>query len=217
MFSNRRSRRSERPLIPPNKPNHNQGVIKVPFNDLSVKGRKAEVKLSPNRPNSPSNSRVTKPGRVEERKRLPHLQVVSSNSSRTPKLKVGASNRINEVQTPPQPVPSSLIIPHQHVSSTQGEIVGGRLANFWKEWRDRGAHPWVVGVLRWGYPIQFSQEPPVTRHPVVQSGYADMEMDRFLEESINALLLKQAIEPVSNPESRGFYSRLFLRPKASGG
>jgi len=95
--------------------------------------------------------------------------------------------------------------------------VGGRLQYFWKEWSARGAHPWVVGMLRWGYQLQFRENPPVARRPTVLSGYTDPAMNLALKESIEALLDKNPVEEVSRTDSRGFYGRLFLRPKASGG
>ena len=143
---------------------------------------------------------------------------VSNLNSRPVKAEVEANNKRNESCAPPQQFNLRLpLFPHQQAPLTQGTPVGGRLSGYWKEWQARGAHPWVVGVLRWGYCIQFSASPPVSRHPTVASGYADPVMDASLAEAIDKLLQKQAIEEVYETESRGFYSRLFLRPKASGG
>ena len=75
----------------------------------------------------------------------------------------------------------------------------------------------MVDVLKWGYPLQFNNTPPVTRRPTVTSGYKDPLMNQNLEESVRKLLEKRAIEEVHTVTSRGFYNRLFLRPKASGG
>jgi len=75
----------------------------------------------------------------------------------------------------------------------------------------------VVGVLRWGYIIPLLSQPTLTRSPVVTSGYADPTMDNLLREAIDKLLQKGAIERVYTTGSLGYYSRLFLRPKVSGG
>jgi len=58
---------------------------------------------------------------------------------------------------------------------------------------------------------------PLARAPTVTSRYVDPEMDSALAQAVAKLLEKDAIEEVYYPASRGFYSRLFLRPKASGG
>lgn len=42
-------------------------------------------------------------------------------------------------------------------------------------------------------------------------------MNQNLAEAIEKLLAKEAVEEVYTPDSLGFYSRLFLRPKATGG
>lgn len=75
----------------------------------------------------------------------------------------------------------------------------------------------MVGVLRWGYIIPFQDQPTLTRSPVVKSGYADPATNSLLKEAIDKLLEKGAIERVHTLSSPGYYSRLFLRPKHSGG
>ena len=66
-------------------------------------------------------------------------------------------------------------VPHaQSVpSAVQTLAVGGRLQNFWKKWSSLGATPRVVSILKEGYTFLFKMSPPVTRSPVVQSGYAN--------------------------------------------
>ena len=39
----------------------------------------------------------------------------------------------------------------------------------WCTWRDKGADPWVVEVLRWGYQIPFSSPPPLSLDPIPSS------------------------------------------------
>ena len=75
----------------------------------------------------------------------------------------------------------------------------------------------MVGMLRWGYRIPLSQDPPLSHYPLCHSGYVDQEMDSHLAVAVEKLLQKDAIEEVQNIYTPGFYSVLFLRPKATGG
>ena len=66
-------------------------------------------------------------------------------------------------------------VPHaQSVSSVAPSLaVGGRLQRFGQKWLDLGANPRVVSILRAGYTLPFKMRPPLTRSPVVLSGYAN--------------------------------------------
>ena len=72
-------------------------------------------------------------------------------------------------------------------------------------------------MLRWGYRIPLKENPELTTVPKISSGYSSSVMDIALEQAIRALEEKGAIEelPLQNI-SRGFYNRLFLRPKPDG-
>ena len=94
--------------------------------------------------------------------------------------------------------------------------VGGRLQYFWKVWKGYGAHPYIVSILRSGFKIPFQRKPPVTQVPKINSTYSDPTKRRLLQEAIQSLLTKRAIEFVKNPRSPGFYSRMFLVPKKTG-
>lgn len=95
--------------------------------------------------------------------------------------------------------------------------VGGCLQRHADTWEALGAHPAIVRILREGYRIDFlwGKIPPLTKHPLA-SGYADPEKNALIREEISSLLLKGAVEEISDG-SKGFYSRIFLRPKRSGG
>ena len=101
-------------------------------------------------------------------------------------------------------------------SGSQGPV-GARLSSFWHVWMSRCAEPWVVEVLREGYQIPFLSPPPLSRTPIQLSAYQPPSV-RFLalQQEVAALLEKEAIEEVVDP-SPGFYNRLFVVPKASGG
>jgi len=75
----------------------------------------------------------------------------------------------------------------------------------------------VVGILREGYRIPFIAKPPsLATSPNNPSGYADREKNEIIRQEIHTLLRKRAIEVVENP-GPGYYSRVFLRPKKTGG
>jgi ribonuclease HI len=95
--------------------------------------------------------------------------------------------------------------------------VGGRLALFWGRWADLGCHPFVVRVLREGFSLSFRERPRLSRSPTVQSASHDPVRQATLTTIVDDLLAKNAVEPVTDPSSPGFYSRLFFVPKKTGG
>lgn len=106
--------------------------------------------------------------------------------------------------------------PFVNDSSTSLESIGGCLARHLRDWETLGAEEWVLQVLREGYKIPFHSSPPlsdVLLHLVSYS--ADSERGKALESEVTALLDKCAVEEA--PPTPGFYSRLFVVPKASGG
>ena len=97
----------------------------------------------------------------------------------------------------------------------QGPI-GGCLARAVQGWEAIGAEQWVLQVLREGYQIPFHSVPPLSRVPLHRPTYpASSERGLALTEEVLALLEKDAVEPA--PSTPGFYSRLFVVPKVSGG
>ena len=91
--------------------------------------------------------------------------------------------------------------------------VGGRLQRFWQVWLSLGSNPRVVSILREGYQLPFKERPPLTRYPVIASGSSNPLRNKNLNEALQSLGRKQAIERVSVQSSLGFYSQLFLVPK----
>ena len=98
-------------------------------------------------------------------------------------------------------------------SAVAGQIVGGRLQQFWHIWQEMGANPRVVSVLKDGYSPPFSQRPLLTRFPLVHSGYANPTKSRSLKEALLDLIGKRVVEKVVIKSSLAFYNRLFLVPK----
>ena len=91
--------------------------------------------------------------------------------------------------------------------------VGSILHEFWEKWAALGVNPKVISVLREGYILPFRTRPYLTRKPTVASCYVDPHRNSYLLEALHQLLDKKAVEVVQNPQSLGFYNRLFLVPK----
>ena len=96
--------------------------------------------------------------------------------------------------------------------------VGGCLSPHWRHWQAIGAETWVVTVLRDGYRVPFKDSPPpLARTPVSFPTYrAGSPRAQALRQEVEAMLAKGALEIARDP-GPGFYSRLFLVEKATGG
>ena len=95
-------------------------------------------------------------------------------------------------------------------------LSGGCLSLHWQAWRDRGAEPWVVEVLRFGYRLPFLSTPPLSAAPIPMPSYSPTSIKgAALEEATLGLIVKGAVELAPLP-SPGFYSRLFVVWKTSG-
>ena len=95
-------------------------------------------------------------------------------------------------------------------------LSGGCLSLHWQAWRDRGAEPWVVEVLRVGYCLPFLSTPPLSNVPIPMPSYSPTSIKgAALEEVTLGLIAKGAVKlaPLTSP---GFYSRLFVVWKTSG-
>ena len=91
--------------------------------------------------------------------------------------------------------------------------VGSRLHEFWEKWATLGISPKVISVLREGYTLPFQSRPYLTRKPTITSCYVDPQRNSYLLEALHQLWDKNAIGLIQNPQSLGFYNRLFLVPK----
>ena len=74
----------------------------------------------------------------------------------------------------------------------------------------------VLTIVQKGFLIPFHHKPPLSRHPVLTSPPADRIRFQLLQDEVQSLLDKDAIEVVFNHSSPGFYSRLFLVTKKNG-
>ena len=87
----------------------------------------------------------------------------------------------------------------------------------WRRWQAVGADSWTVSVLRDGYRLPFESPPPLTRTPILFPAYRPgSHQSLALRQEIEKMLAKGALEIVPDP-GPGFYSRLFLVEKATGG
>ena len=91
--------------------------------------------------------------------------------------------------------------------------VGARLQQFWEKWEALGSSPKVVTILREGYTLPCWFRPNLTRTPTVISNYVNPQRQSHLLEALYQLTNKNAVEPVANQNSLGFYNWLFLVPK----
>ena len=74
----------------------------------------------------------------------------------------------------------------------------------------------MVEVLRLGSVIPLHSVPSLSGSPITLDSYSPQSVKgRALEEEIQGLCRKGAVEPAS--PSPGFYSRMFVVTKASGG
>ena len=87
----------------------------------------------------------------------------------------------------------------------------------WRRWQAVGADSWTVSVLRDGYRLPFESPPPLTRTPILFPAYRPGSPQSLaLRQEIEKMLAKGALEIVPDP-GPGFYSRLLLVEKATGG
>ena len=79
-----------------------------------------------------------------------------------------------------------------------------------------GTEPWIVQVLKVGYSLPFVSLPPLSPTPVPLPSYSPTSVRGLaLAAAVADLQNKDAIELASSEP--GFYSRLFITPKVTGG
>lgn len=117
-------------------------------------------------------------------------------------------------------------LPLRYLSTPSGEEeiplphipVGGRLAHFLDQWEKITTDPWVLSIIRGGLDLQFKRPPPLSASPIPFTTSADPHKILLLDSEVSMLLQKAAIELVSTTAlDPGFYSRIFLVPKKTGG
>ena len=92
--------------------------------------------------------------------------------------------------------------------------VGARLAGFAPQWRCLLGTCRATNTVEEGVGLNFQHQLQLTHHSIV---FRTRNSRQDLQQAVDALLSKGAIERVLNETSLGFYSRLFLVPKKTGG
>ena len=126
--------------------------------------------------------------------------------------------RSTDIITTPDTLESLPRIPYCNLSSLNPSppVIGARLHKFWDNWQFVEANAWILETLRWGYKIPV-QQVPMSPTPIHFPTYPEgSEKSLVLAQLVKDMLQKQAIEeaPTNTP---GFYSRIFVVEKASGG
>ena len=84
-------------------------------------------------------------------------------------------------------------------------------------WRTVTSNSWVLGVLESGYRLSWAgRKPPLVLLPPLFIKQSSAQAELALDQEVASLIAKRAIEQVQLP-SLGFYGRIFVVPKATGG
>ena len=97
--------------------------------------------------------------------------------------------------------------------NVDGSQVGALLEDFAPHWRSLLGNCRATSIVEDGVGIAFQQRPQLT-HQCISFRTRNSRQD--LQQAVDALLMKGAIERVTNVTSIGYYSRLFLVPKKTG-
>ena len=86
----------------------------------------------------------------------------------------------------------------------------------WETWQSWEADAWVLQVLRFGYQVPFLSWPPLSSVPLPLPSYSPSSIRGLaLADAVSDRVAKEAIEPA--PPMPGYYSRLLVTPKVTGG
>ena len=108
-----------------------------------------------------------------------------------------------------------LLLPQPAI--TDGLQLGARLADFAPQWRSLLGTCWATNTVEDGVGLLFLHRPQLTlSSPISSPMFRTRNSRQDLQQAVDALLSKGAIERVLNKASLGFNSRLFLVPKKTG-
>lgn len=96
-------------------------------------------------------------------------------------------------------------------------VVGGRLTHFLPQWEEVTSDPWTLSIIREGLGLDFHHPPPLSLMPIHFPPPVIREKRLALEAEVLTMLKKGAIVELLEPPTAGFYSRLFLVTKKTGG
>ena len=170
---------------------------------------------------SPSRKRSRPARRRHPRRRLLGLQCLTGWAPLHPQRR-GLSHRSRPFELAPEgPVhdpskearslASLLLLPQP--DNVDGSQMGARLADFAPHWRSLLGNCRATGIVEDGVGIAFQQRPQLTHQSI---SFRTRNSRQDLQQALDALLMKGAIERVTSVKSLGFYSQLFLVPKKTG-
>ena len=171
-------------------------------------------------PRNRENPRPARRGR-HPRRRLLDLQCLTGWAPLHPHLR-GLSHRSRPFELAPEgPVhdPSrnerslARLLHLPQPDNVDGSQVGAHLADFAPHWRSLLGNSRATGIIEDSVGIAFQQRPQLTHQNI---SFRTRNSRQDLQQAVDALLMKGAIERVTNVKSLGFSSRLFLVPKKTG-
>ena len=94
--------------------------------------------------------------------------------------------------------------------------VGMRLGNCLSTWQAIQADPWTISLISRGLTLRFITQPLLSKTPTILSCYRDPDKQKVLVSLVKDMIEEKVVETVRQPDSPGFYNRLFLVPKKGG-
>ena len=166
---------------------------------------------------SPSRKKSTPARRRHPRRRLLGLPCLPGWAALHPQRR-GQSHRSRPfelapegpVHDPSKKARSLASLPLPQPKNVDRSQVGARLADFAPHWRSLLGNCRATGIVEDGLGIAFQQWPQLTHQSI---SFRTRNSRQDLQQAVDALLMKGAIERVTNVKSLGFYCRLFLAPK----
>ena len=124
------------------------------------------------------------------------------------------SQQRQPAQSPTTTAAPVLQQPFPHPDSSSTIPVGGWLSRFHQAWAQLTDSTWIHSVIREGFRLHFTTNPPTTHH-IKETRPRSPVQRHLLRQEIAALLHKKAIEPADS--SPGFGSTMFIIDKKSRG
>ena len=98
-------------------------------------------------------------------------------------------------------------------SQPRNQQVGGSLAHFWEAWSTFVAPGPVLNILREGYVLPIARKITLSETPISFRQSSPEVLDQLVQDLVD----KAAVELAPCPPDKGFYSHIFAVPKSSGG
>ena len=132
-------------------------------------------------------------------------------SNRSRPFKLAPEGPVHDPSKEARSLASLILLPQPR--NVDGSQVGAHLADFAPHWRSLLGNCRATGIVEDRVGIAFQQRPQLTHQCI---SFRTRNSRQVLQQAVDALLMKGAIERVMNVKSLGFYSRLFLVPKKTG-